>query len=45
MTLRHKPVNCQSEGRVAQQRRGKRERLLKVKIRHRVEGWLKERKI
>lgn len=43
MTLRHNPVKCQSGGRVAQQGMGKRERLFKVKTRHGVVGWLKER--
>lgn len=43
MTLRHNPEKCQSEGRVAQQGMGKRERFFKVKTRHEVEGWSKER--
>lgn len=41
MTLRHKAEHCQSEGRVAQQGVGKRERLLKVKTRHGVERVVK----
>lgn len=45
MTWRHKPVNCQSEGRVAQRGMGQRDKLLKVETRQKVEEWLKERKI